>query len=188
LKNFVVVNAQEEVRRWEVERIGVICQTTTMAEHAEKLVEAVRRANPQADVKFVDTICLPTKERQRALEELLSRVEVVVVVGGRNSNNTRKLVERCERNGVRAIWVERARELRAEWFDGVDVVGLTAGTSVMEETVEEVRAWLEAAQIPGTNKTTADTESGTVAQILITNFRDTTFGNRGCIKSVARIK
>ena len=76
-------------------RLGMICQTTT----PERLVKAVRRAieerNPHAEIRFVDTVCLPTKDHQRSLERLLDRVEAMVVVGGRNSNNTKELVALC---------------------------------------------------------------------------------------------
>ena len=66
---------------------------------ASPIRAAVAARNPDAEIKFVDTVCLPTKEHQRALERLLERVEAVVVVGGQNSNNTRELVARCRERG-----------------------------------------------------------------------------------------
>jgi 4-hydroxy-3-methylbut-2-enyl diphosphate reductase len=62
----------------------------------------------------------------------------VVVVGGKNSNNTRQLVARCQERGRPAFHVQTAADLRAEWFAGVETVGLTAGTSTLDETIAEV--------------------------------------------------
>jgi 4-hydroxy-3-methylbut-2-en-1-yl diphosphate reductase len=106
-------------------------------------VARVREKNPRAEARFVNTVCGPTRERQLAMEKLLERVDVVVVVGGRNSNNTLRLVERARERGVRAVRVEEAGELCEEDFLPWEVVGLTAGTSVLPEVVEGVRRRLE---------------------------------------------
>ena len=99
---------------------------------------AVARLNPHADVRFIDTICHPTKDHQAALERLLDQVEAVVVVGGRNSNNTRELVARCLERGVPAHHVQSPADLRSQWFSGLHSVGLTAGTSTLDETIADV--------------------------------------------------
>jgi 4-hydroxy-3-methylbut-2-enyl diphosphate reductase len=142
LDSYDVVQSAAEVRRFPHSRLGVMCQTTTPAALAETILDAIRRHNPNADIQFIDTICHPTKDHQRALEDLLDRVEVMVVVGGHNSNNTKELARRCRDHGVPAYHVQDAAELRAEWFVGVETVGLTAGTSTLEETVREVEQWL----------------------------------------------
>ena len=64
--------------------------------HAEEIRAAIRAKNPQAEIRFIDTICHPTKDHQKALERLMDEVEAMVVVGGHNSNNTRQLVLRCQ--------------------------------------------------------------------------------------------
>ena len=100
--------------------------------------------NPEAEIQFVDTVCLPTKEHQRSLERLLDQVDAMVVVGGRNSNNTRELVALCRERGVPAVHVQEASDLDPDWFAGVRTVGLTAGTSTLDTTIDEVhRALLE---------------------------------------------
>jgi len=123
-------------------RLGVVAQTTQPLERVEALVESIRRRFPEADVAFVDTVCQPTKERQEAMHRLVEESEVIVVVGGPESNNSRKLTEFARSRGRTAYQVARASELRPEWFDGVDIVGLTAGTSTPDDVIEEVRAWL----------------------------------------------
>lgn len=138
----VVVAGLADIVRWPEARLGVVCQTTTQTDVAMALVTAIRAANPDADVRYIDTICAPTKARIEALLALLPRVDALVVVGGPDSNNTRQLVLRSEHHGVRTCHVAHVRELDPRWFDGVHTVGLTAGTSTLPRTIEEVYGWL----------------------------------------------
>jgi 4-hydroxy-3-methylbut-2-enyl diphosphate reductase len=125
------------------DRYGVICQTTQPIDRVRALVAEIKGLHPASEVHFVDTVCKPTKDRQSALRKLIDVAEVIVVVGGRESNNTRQLVETCRAAGRRAFHIERPDELRSEWFDGISVVGLTAGTSTLRETVDAVFRRLE---------------------------------------------
>jgi 4-hydroxy-3-methylbut-2-en-1-yl diphosphate reductase len=125
------------------DRYGVISQTTQPIDRVRALVAEIERLHPASEVRFVDTVCKPTKDRQSALRKLIDVAEVIVVVGGRESNNTRQLVETCRAAGRRAFHIERPNELRSEWFDGISVVGLTAGTSTLRETVDAVFRRLE---------------------------------------------
>ena len=133
-----IVESEADVITYPHARLGILCQTTA----PERLVKGVRRAveerNPDAEIRFVDTVCLPTKDHQRALDRLLDRVDAMVVVGGRNSNNTRELVTLCRERDVPAIHVQDATELEPTWFDRFEIVGLTAGTSTLDLTIEEV--------------------------------------------------
>jgi 4-hydroxy-3-methylbut-2-enyl diphosphate reductase len=124
-------------------RLGVVAQTTQPLGLVETLVAALRRRYPDTEIEFTDTVCQPTKDRQDAMERLVSEADAVVVVGGPNSNNTRKLTELARNRGRRAFQVASAAELRPEWFDGVRVVGVTAGTSTPDPVIEEVKEWLE---------------------------------------------
>jgi 4-hydroxy-3-methylbut-2-enyl diphosphate reductase len=124
-------------------RLGVVAQTTQPLERVLQLVEAMRERFPAADIRFVDTVCQPTKDRQAALRRLAAQTDAVVVVGGPDSNNSRKLTELARRLGRPAYQVAGADELRSEWFIGVRVVGLTAGTSTPDRVIAEVRARLE---------------------------------------------
>jgi 4-hydroxy-3-methylbut-2-enyl diphosphate reductase len=125
------------------DRLGVISQTTQPIDRVQRLVAAIRAARPKAEVRFADTVCQPTKNRQNALRQLLVECDTMVVVGGRNSNNTLQLVAAAEVAGLRAIHVERADELKLAWFESSETVGLTAGTSTLKETVTAVHARLE---------------------------------------------
>ena len=145
LREYTVVLREADIERLAGKRrLGVVAQTTQPLERVEALVASIRRRFPEADVAFIDTVCQPTKDRQDAMRRLVDQSEVIVVVGGPESNNSRKLTEFARSRGRTAYQVARAGELRPEWFDGVSRVGLTAGTSTPEDVIQEVRAWLEA--------------------------------------------
>jgi 4-hydroxy-3-methylbut-2-enyl diphosphate reductase len=100
----------------------------------------IRRRFPQSDVRFLDTVCKPTKQRQSAAVGLARQADVVIVVGGRTSNNTRELVKTCARYCARVYQVQTEADVRPEWFDAADVVGLTAGTSTPDEVIDRVES------------------------------------------------
>jgi 4-hydroxy-3-methylbut-2-enyl diphosphate reductase len=143
LDSYDVIEAPDDVGCYESGRLGIVCQTTTPPDVVADVCARVRRRNPLADVRVIDTVCRPTKLRQRAVLDLVRRVDAVVVVGGRNSNNTRWLVQVCREHQTPALHVESAEELDPAWFAGVRAVGLTAGTSTLDETIDEVHRALE---------------------------------------------
>lgn len=138
-----VIGAVDQVRRYESRRLGIVCQTTMPPDVVVEVSDRIRLLNLEADIRLVDTVCLPTRMRQQAMHELIRRVDAVVVVGGRNSNNTRHLVELCRRYQTPAYRVESASDLEPEWFADLSTIGLTAGTSTLDETIEEVHQALE---------------------------------------------
>lgn len=133
-------------------KLGVISQTTQPITRVLSLVDALKRHHPTAEVRFIDTVCHPTKQRQKAVETLALQCEVVVVIGGRNSNNTRQLSETAARHGAVVHQVEQAEELQPAWFRNVKHVGVTAGTSTLDETVRSVMDRLQ--QISADQQTT----------------------------------
>ena len=133
----------ERMAREPTARLGVVSQTTQPLERVLELTAALRTRFPDADVHFIDTDCQPTKDRQRALRLLAADTDVVIVVGGPDSNNSRKLAELARSQGRPAYLVASVSELRPEWFDECEVVGLTAGTSTPDPVIQAVRTWLE---------------------------------------------
>ncbi len=144
LERHAVVDRLEDVRSWDAARLGVVCQSTTSPAHARRMLDEIERLNPDADIRYVDSICAPTRERQEAIEELLAQVEAVVVVGGLNSNNTRELVLKAEAHGLPAFHIQTAEDLDPAWFQALTRIGLTAGTSTPERTIDEVHERLMA--------------------------------------------
>jgi 4-hydroxy-3-methylbut-2-enyl diphosphate reductase len=134
----VVLDDDDLLTIEEHPRFGVAAQTTQPIEKARRLVDLIRRRFPQSDVRFVDTVCKPTKERQSAAVEMAREADVVVVVGGRQSNNTRELVTTCARYCACVYHVESEADVRPEWFGAAQVVGLTAGTSTPDDMIDRV--------------------------------------------------
>ena len=148
LDSFSVVGAVADVVCWPYASLGVVCQTTMPPAEAAMLLDAIKRNNPQATVEFADTICEPTKRRQRALRDLLDLVDAVVVIGGARSHNTKQLAETCRAAGKRVLLVRDASELQPAFFAGCESVGLTAGTSTPDSTIDGVAAALAAMATP----------------------------------------
>ena len=141
LDHFDVVLKDEDVLALDDHpRIGVASQTTQTVERVRHLVDLIRRRFPHSDVRVLDTVCKPTKDRQSAAIDMAREADVVIVVGGRSSNNTRELVATCARYCGRVHHVQTGDDIRDEWFDGAEVVGLTAGTSTPDDVIDGVEA------------------------------------------------
>ncbi|MCS7468228.1 4-hydroxy-3-methylbut-2-enyl diphosphate reductase [Stieleria sp. ICT_E10.1] len=138
LDAYDVVAGVEDVAVYESNRLGIVSQTTMPSDVVESVTREIHLQNRGADIRFVDTVCHPTKRRQAAMLTLLERVDAVVVVGGENSNNTRRLVDLCRQQDRPAFHVQSAEDLRPEWFDAFENIGLTAGTSTLDETIDQV--------------------------------------------------
>ncbi len=119
-------------------RIGVAAQTTQSIERVRRLVALIRRRFPSADIRYIDTVCKPTKDRQDAAIEMARACDIVIVVGGAASNNTRELANTCRLYCSRVHHVQGDSELRADWFRQRDVVGITAGTSTPDDVIDRV--------------------------------------------------
>ncbi|PAW78662.1 MAG: 4-hydroxy-3-methylbut-2-enyl diphosphate reductase [Verrucomicrobia bacterium Tous-C9LFEB] len=134
-----VIETESDIAKLPPERgLGVVSQTTQPIERVRDLVLCIRLLRPTQALFFADTVCQPTKDRQNALRELCAEVEAVIVVGGRESNNTRQLVLAAQSYGVRAYSVEGPHDLHAEWLINVARVGLTAGTSTPDAVIDAV--------------------------------------------------
>ena len=119
-------------------RLGIAAQTTQPIARVRQLVAHIRDRFPRAEIRFVDTVCQPTKQRQQAAEDLARASDVVLVIGGAHSNNTRALVATCARFCPRVHHVQDVADLRPEWFTDAETVGLTAGTSTPGATIDAV--------------------------------------------------
>ena len=147
LVDYEVVLSEEDITKMgEHPRFGVMAQTTQPIEKVRHLVQCLRERFPDSEVRFIDTVCQPTKQRQNAAVELAQQCDVVIVIGGAHSNNTHELVWTCSRYCSRVHHVQTADDLRAEWFLDGDVVGLTAGTSTPDHLIDEVEQHIQQSQ------------------------------------------
>jgi 4-hydroxy-3-methylbut-2-enyl diphosphate reductase len=102
-------------------------------------VEAIRALPGVREVRFIDTICQPVKERQQAIHTLLSQdIDLGIVIGGLTSANTRKLKDLIADRGIEAHHIENHLALDPAWFQGKRHIGITAGTSTPQDVIESV--------------------------------------------------
>ena len=140
----VVLDEQDVMALEERPRIGVASQTTQPIDRVRHLVALIRRRFPHSVVHFMDTVCRPTKDRQSAAVDLARACDVVIVVGGAGSNNTRELVNTCGRFCARVHHVQTADDLEPEWVASAERIGLTAGTSTPDGIIDQVEARIRA--------------------------------------------
>jgi len=148
LQDYTIIANEDELSSLApYKKIGIVSQTTQQIQHVRSLIAKIREVYPEMEVRFQDTVCQPTKDRQVAARELTSEVDLMIVIGGYNSSNTKKLKMVCDESGVEAFHIERASQLEPEMFDGREHVGITAGTSTPREVIEEV--YLAILSMPG---------------------------------------
>lgn len=156
LGRHAVVQSLDDVECYPGRRLGVICQTTMPPDRAREILAAIHASNPDAEIRFENTICRPTRERQEAVLALLPDIDALIVVGGRNSNNTRELGMLAESRSVPWLHVEGVQDIDPAWFTSHEVIGLTAGTSTAASTVAEVHRALVALESPRCHMATTD--------------------------------
>ena len=132
----VIENADEAEALPHFSKIGVVAQTTQTEENFNQVVALLREKAD--DLIVYNTICHATRDRQEAALDLSKLVDLMFVVGGKNSSNTRKLARVCESTGTPTYHIESANELCPRWFHHIDRVGVTAGASTPDWIIEEV--------------------------------------------------
>jgi 4-hydroxy-3-methylbut-2-enyl diphosphate reductase len=125
-------------------RIGVLSQTTETEGHFAEFVRALleRRMDRISELRVINTLCNATTSQQAAAQELAHQVDLMFVIGGRESANTRHLAEVAREEGVETHQVESAGEIRPEWLNGHRRVGVTAGASTPDDAVDAIVARL----------------------------------------------
>jgi 4-hydroxy-3-methylbut-2-en-1-yl diphosphate reductase len=131
----------ELVRPPQTERLAYITQTTLSVDDTTEIVSILRRRFPGIEAPEKDDICYATTNRQRAVTRLLGRIDLLLVVGSRNSSNSNRLVEVARARGVEAHLIDDESEIREAWLEGVETVGLTSGASAPEPLVRRVVGW-----------------------------------------------
>ena len=138
----IVVETPEQAEKLQViQKLGIISQTTQPEENFQQIISVIK--NKITDVQAYNTICHATRDRQFAATELAGRVDVMVVVGGKNSANTQKLARLCAKTGTPTYHIETAGEIDSAWMDGKKIVGITAGASTPDWIIEEVKKYME---------------------------------------------
>jgi 4-hydroxy-3-methylbut-2-enyl diphosphate reductase len=172
LTDFDVVLTEADIFELkERARFGVAAQTTQPLERVRRLVELLRNRFPRSEVRLVDTVCQPTKQRQNAAIELARSSDVVIVVGGAHSNNTRELVRTCSQHCRRVHHVQTAAELQPDWITGAEAVGITAGTSTPDQLVSAVEHWLMQQAVQPTQALAHESTARRSSEFLADNLK-----------------
>ena len=124
--------------------LGYITQTTLSVDETREIVAVLRRRFPQIEGPAREDICYATSNRQWAVKEMLDEIELLLVVGSKNSSNSIRLVDVARAGGVAAHLIDDASEIDASWVEDVGVVGVTSGASAPERLVDGVCAWFRA--------------------------------------------
>ncbi|MBQ6778074.1 MAG: S1 RNA-binding domain-containing protein, partial [Acidaminococcaceae bacterium] len=146
-KNGIIIESKEDIGEVPlVSKYGVIIQTTFELAKFEEILQALQAARP-GEYRVERTICLATKERQNAAAKLAAEVDAFIVVGGRNSANTRHLTELVSAICPRCYQIETAAELSPEMFQGCRKIGISAGASTPERIIKEAVKAMENMEI-----------------------------------------
>ncbi len=140
-KAHVIETTEEAESLPQAEKIGVVSQTTLAGSDFEKITDVLATKCAQLEIKR--TICTATELRQQAAVKLAQEVDIMIVIGGKNSANTSRLAELCAKAGCTTKHIEIADELEEEWFWGVHTAGITAGASTPGWIIEEVANKME---------------------------------------------
>lgn len=132
----IVINSIEEVRNLpKFSKIGVVSQTTLAFTHFQEVLSNL--LGKSIEFKIYNTICSATSKTQNKSLKLSKEVDIMIVIGGKNSANTRHLAEICKKE-IKTYHIEDAKELRKQWFNGKKKVGITAGASTPNWIIDEV--------------------------------------------------
>ena len=139
--NFLVTLKKEELSSIKRKEIGIMAQTTLSQEFFKEFISYAK--DLFNEVQVYNTICSATNKRQNAARKMAKQASIVIVVGGRNSSNTKKLFELCKSIQENSFHIESCLELKETWFKKDDVVGITSGDSTPDEQVDKVILFLK---------------------------------------------
>ncbi len=144
-EQMILVETAEDVERLDTnpEKIAYLTQTTLSVDDANVVIAALRKKFPQIANPPKDDICYATQNRQDAVRQLATQVDLVLVLGSQNSSNSRRLQEIARTLGPHAHLIDGVAEIRPEWFNEVDSVLITAGASAPEDVVQECIEYLQ---------------------------------------------
>jgi 4-hydroxy-3-methylbut-2-en-1-yl diphosphate reductase len=125
-------------------RVAYITQTTLSVDETGEIIQALRRRFPGIHAPKKEDICYATSNRQWAVKDLLAEVDLLLVIGSRNSSNSNRLVEVARAHGVAAHLIDDETDIDPTWLEDAETVGLTSGASAPEKLVERVCDWFRA--------------------------------------------
>lgn len=140
-----LVQNPKEASEFETEhpdRLAYVTQTTLSLDETDEIVSVLRRRFPTLVSPAKDDICYATQNRQNAVKAMVEQIQLLLVIGSKNSSNSNRLVEVARSHGIRSFLFDQPEEIEPEWLLGVKAVGLTAGASAPEDLVQKTVDWL----------------------------------------------
>jgi 4-hydroxy-3-methylbut-2-enyl diphosphate reductase len=140
----VLVQSVEDAETLELPtatKVAYITQTTLSVDETAAIIGVLRRRFPEIRAPKKEDICYATSNRQWAVKEMLAEIDLLLVIGSRNSSNSNRLVEVARAGGVEARLIDDETDIDEAWLDGVETVGVTSGASAPENLVARVCDW-----------------------------------------------
>ena len=135
-RSIVIANVEEAKKLRKMKRAGVVSQSTQMIENVQSIMSVLMEK--VFDLRFVNTICFPTRRNHEQIKELSLHCDVMIVIGSYTSANSKRLTQLALERNKRTYQVTASDELDESWFDNCETVGISAGASTPDETIKEV--------------------------------------------------
>ena len=135
-KPIVIANVEEAKNLRKMKRAGVVSQSTQMIENVQEIINVLMEK--VFDLRFINTICFPTRRNHDQIKELAERCSVMIIIGSYTSANSKRLTQLSLERNQRSYQVTSSDELDVSWFKNCESVGISAGASTPDETINEV--------------------------------------------------
>ncbi len=137
VKNPIIISNEKEAKALKkMKRAGVVSQSTQMIENVQDIINVL--TTKVYDLRFVNTICFPTRRNHEQIKELADKCDIMIVIGSFTSANSKRLTQIALEKNKKSYQVTKASELKESWFEGSETIGVSAGASTPDETIEEV--------------------------------------------------
>jgi 4-hydroxy-3-methylbut-2-enyl diphosphate reductase len=162
-ESIILVESAEEAERLELPdgKLAYITQTTLSVDETNQVIDVLRRRFPHIEAPKKEDICYATTNRQRAVKAMLPVIDLLLVIGSRNSSNSCRLVEVARDLGVPSYLIDDETEIDEAWLEDVETLGVTSGASAPDWLVRRVLAWFEGRGTSDVRAFSADTEDVT---------------------------
>ena len=142
VKNPIIVSSPEEAQNLrKMKKVGIVCQSTQTIENVQTIINIIM--TKAFDLRFVNTICFPTKRNQQQLKDLSERCDVMLIIGSFTSANSKRLHQLALERNKKSYQVTCADEIESEWFKNAEIVGITAGASTPDSIIQDVVRYCE---------------------------------------------
>ena len=138
VKNPLIISNKSEAEQIrKIKRAGIVSQSTQMIENVQEIISVLMKKI--FDLRFVNTICFPTKRNHEQIKEMAIKNDIMIIIGSFTSANSKRLTELSKQRNTNSYQVTCADDLEVDWFNNVKTVGISAGASTPDYLIEEVK-------------------------------------------------